>query len=476
MAGKLVAASVILLWLSAALPGADLRVTGGVLARQVVQRGERNAADIAIRGEGGGTGPLQARVTRLGGVLPGFDWWRLADIRNSTWSGTITDVPAGGPYRIELRSGSQDTSVNDVLVGDLWVLAGQSNMQGDGLLASAVRGSDQIHSFDMSDQWVIAEEPLHTLAAAADPVHWPRGVKPTDAELRRIQAIRSRGAGLGLPFALEMVKRMRVPVGLIPCAHGGTAIEEWSPAGRGRGGESLYGSMYRRVQAVGGKVAGVLWYQGEADGKPALAPLYRARFEELIAAVRKDFGQPSLPFYYVQLGRHVNDANVAEWNLVQETQRRVETSIPHVGMAVSIDLEMDDGIHIGTDGLVVLGRRLALLASKSTNHGPRPLKATAGDGFVRLKLEGVTGRIEEGGRLSGFTVADARGHITPRIFRVRIDAQDPTSLLLYFDGGKIPPKFLWYGHGKNPYCNIRDSAGMALPVFGPFPIDAEDVR
>jgi hypothetical protein len=71
-------------------------------------------------------------------------------------------------------------------------------------------------------------------------------------------------------------------------------------------GDSLYGATLRRVIAAGGRVKGMLWYQGESDANPKAAPEYSAKMEKLIAAFRQDFAQPDLPFYYVQIGRHVN--------------------------------------------------------------------------------------------------------------------------------------------------------------------------
>ncbi len=70
-------------------------------------------------------------------------------------------------------------------------------------------------------------------------------------------------------------------------------MDQWNPALRDSGGQSLYGSMYRRVQAVGGQVKGVLWYQGESDGNPAFAGAFLGKFEAFIKAVRWDFKQPT---------------------------------------------------------------------------------------------------------------------------------------------------------------------------------------
>ena len=65
-----------------------------------------------------------------------------------------------------------------------------------------------------------------------------------------------------------------IPQGIIACADGGTSMQQWDPARKSEGGKSLYGATLRRVQKNGGKVAGVIWYQGESDADPTNAPLY----------------------------------------------------------------------------------------------------------------------------------------------------------------------------------------------------------
>ena len=115
-------------------------------------------------------------------------------------------------------------------------------------------------------------------------------------------------------------------------------MEQWNPGLKDREGESLYGSMYRRVEAVGGQVKGILWFQGESDANPRAAPAFLGKFEAFVKAVRTDFNQPDLPFYYVQIGRHIDKDNVGEWNKIQVAQLRAETEIPHSGMVAAVDL------------------------------------------------------------------------------------------------------------------------------------------
>ena len=142
-------------------------------------------------------------------------------------------------------------------------------------------------------------------------------------------------------------------------------MEQWNPAKKDQGGHSLYGSMLRQFHLAGGKVKGVLWYQGESDAMVEMpAKSYPQVFSRFIAAVRTDFGQPELPFYFVQIGRFVRAGDPKGWNTVQEAQRRLPERVPNTAVISVIDLELDDAIHVGTKGLKRAGQRLARIAER----------------------------------------------------------------------------------------------------------------
>ena len=207
--------------------------------------------------------------------------------------GKLIGVPVGGPYsiqcRVEVDRRVVNATVSPVFVGDLWVLAGQSNMEGVGDLVDVTPPHARVMLLGMDGKWDQAEEPLHWLVDSPDPVH--SGDPKTRAE-RSKQAHKSRrkGAGLGLPFAAAMVDATGIPIGLVASAHGGTSMEQWNPAKKEEGGHSLYGSMLRQFQLAGGKVKGVLWYQGESDAMggdawkiypQGLLPLHHVRSRRL---------------------------------------------------------------------------------------------------------------------------------------------------------------------------------------------------
>jgi len=252
-------------------------------------------------------------------------------------------------------------------------------------------------------------------------------------------------------------------------------MDQWSPSLKDRDGESLYGSMIRRVQASGGRVKGMLWYQGESDANSKASANFLQKFEAFVKAVREDFHQADLPFYYVQVGRNIDKNNVNEWNGVQLAQLRAESEIPHVAMAAAVDLQLDDSIHVSTPDLKRLARRMADLAGidlfprvknyGEKKRGPRPLAATYQGGIVKVTFSGVNGRLQSDGRIAGFSIHGSNGDWVPMIYKSRIDPAEASSVLLYVQGKMPEGATLWYGAGKDPYCNVRDAADMAVPVF-----------
>ena len=414
--------------------------------------------------------------------------------------GKLLGVPTGGPYivRVAFQNASgaaQTINVGPVYVGDLWVLAGQSNMEGVGDLVDVTRPDPKVSALGMDGKWAQATEPLHWLVDSPDPVH--SGDPATRAQRSADQhKARTKGAGLGLPFAVEMVKATGVPVGLVTAAHGGTSMAQWDPAKKGEGGNSLYGSMLRQVQLAGGKVKGVLWYQGESDSSPEGSQVFERVFVDFIGAVRNDFGQADLPFYYVQIGRFAIDGDPAGWNRVQEAQRIIPDRLANTAVVSVIDLELDDLIHVGTQGLKRAGARLAKIAQRQlfgqvgATTPTLDRVALGPNNTLEVKFRGVNVRgsqPEFGGlggsiapaapaglkpesHIAGFSIRDAAGAAIPMIYEAKVGRGRDTVVLKL--AKPVPPgSSLWYGHGYDPYCNLTDAADMAVPVFGPIALD-----
>lgn len=463
----------------------SLTVDAGLANFQVFQCDANGVARLELSGTGA-AGTAQARVAA--GETEVIPWTNLGAVAEGKWSGAIDGVPVGGPYQVSVRiideAGAETEKIlfDQVLVGDVWILAGQSNMQGVGNRLDNETPDPRVNLFAMNHEWRLAEDPLHILPESPDSVHADPSWTPEE-KAAKVQATRdgNKGVGLGLSFAKEMLRRTNRPVGLIASAHGGTSMAQWDPALRDQGGESLYGSMYKQVMAAaGGKVRGVLWYQGESDANPEAAAVFREKFKALVAAFRTDFNAPELPFYYVQIGRFVHPDPVPDpWNKIQSEQAAAETEIPHSGMVAAIDLALDDLIHVGTPGLKILGYRLANLAEAdlyggAISRGPRFEKMERVDtpfgNTLRVTFSGVNGGLSAQGRASGFALTPgAEGAEVPALLKQEIAADDPNTVVLWVAKWPENPH-LWYGWGLNPYCNIVDQANMAVPVFGPLPV------
>jgi sialate O-acetylesterase len=372
------------------------------------------------------------------------------------------------------------TEVANILVGDIWILAGQSNMEGVGNLEGVEEPSPFVHCYTMAHRWELATEPLHWLIDSPDPVHSGRYLKDLDEEGRRARrsaarASRTKGAGLGLPFAKAVVERTGVPIGLIASAHGGTSMQQWDPSGRDLGAASLYGSMLKQVRHAGGRARGVLWYQGESDANEAAVPLFAERFETLVAAFRKDLADPELPFYYVQIGRFVREGPSEFWDQIQELQRLAERKIPGTAVVSVIDLPLDDLIHVGTSGLKRVGWRLAAIALKEVygfddlERGPRlaDIELSEDRTTVRVRYSSVNGGLLPEEKVEGFSLRRKDGSEVKLIYNVSVDPEAPDTVVLKLQSPVPEDALLWYGVGLDPVCNLVDEEGMAALVFGP---------
>lgn len=245
-------------------------------------------------------------------------------------------------------------------VGDVYVLAGQSNMSGRGALADLSDGEraadPRILLYGNDGRWRDAADPLDDAASQIDPVS-------TD---------RQAAVGPGLFFARALLgKGVRTPLALLPCAKGGSSIARWVP---GSGRDTLYGSCLARTQELKQSIAGLLWYQGESDAEKASEPAeaWPRRFREIVTRYRVDVGQPDLPVVFVQLSDKPkkNGERFPSWHRMQQLQAGF--SMHCVAMVKATGLTRnDDELHLATAGQRVLGRRLAKAMLRLKKEGCR---------------------------------------------------------------------------------------------------------
>jgi len=461
-----------------------IKIDTGLFDSMVLQRNRRDVSDALITGACPGIARLTARLTGKGGKVKRCTVISVAKPRANRFQVRLTGIPVGGPYDITLTAldstGSKIATrlIRDVLVGDVWLLGGQSNMQGVGLLKEACKPNGRVRAFYMNDSWAVAKDPLHTMHWAVDNVHRMLcgGVLPGRDRIS--------GTGPGVAFGVEMQKLTGIPQGLIACAHGGSSMSQWNPKDKRLGGESLYGATIRRLHKNGGRVAGLVWYQGESDAGEDLAPIYTAVMKNMIRALRRDCKDPKLPVAIVQLGRltgQVPDVN-SPWHSIRDQQRLMPGVIPNLTVACAIDLPLVDSIHISGKGQNQLGIRLAramraLTGGRECGLPPPDIKSIkigtgprADSSMITVEFKNVQGSLKAWGIPMGFTVVDRYGGGN-NVLTTELKGRR-AMIVTCFSIPDLAGKLLFFGYGMDPFCNITDQAGRSLPAFGPVSLGA----
>ena len=443
-----------------------MKIVSGLMDNQLFQRElKSNKATINCHGVCNSFGTVLSRIK-------GWKKWSETGMAsNGKWQAEIKFCETGGPYDIEFKIEREISIVKNILIGDIWVLAGQSNMVGDGRWKDPEMESEFIRVLDMGGNWKNAASPLHETWLSPDIVHNSSGKVSEPPENKTI--------GLGMSFARRLYKETGMPVGLVPAAKGATTMNQWSPSLKHHGGESLYGSMLNRINKYSqNKIRGILWYQGESDATEELAPLYEVKLKEFVKELRKDLDNQELPFVFAQIGRVLtfdNDPNLEKhtidsWNNIQLIQLEFEKKERNTFMVATVDLELDNKIHLSREGLRLLAYRFADVVlggfynRKEIFPGPEIKEVTAvrkeSDPWLEVTVAGQNINLKTSGRPSGFSVYKNDGSINPVIKTVIVSADRIRIYLHEFMEGGI----LWYGRGIDPYCNFTDSRGLALPV------------
>lgn len=222
----------------------------------------------------------------------------------------------------------------------LFLLVGQSNMAGRGLVSDADKQPlPNIQMLNKQKQWVPATHPMHFDKSQA-------------------------GVGLGRTFAREILKaNPSVTIGLIPCAVGGSSIAVWEPGGKHtKTNTHPYDDTLVRLQAAmkDGMLKGILWHQGESDSKPASSKAYEARLHTLIRRLRAESGDKNVPFIVGQLGQFPERPWDENRKRVDQAHRAVPDKIENTAFVPSDGLKhKGDNTHFSTEAYKELGKRYA---------------------------------------------------------------------------------------------------------------------
>jgi hypothetical protein len=210
----------------------------------------------------------------------------------------------------------------------LFLLIGQSNMAGRGKLEAREEATNpRIFMLTKEREWVLAKDPLHFDKPVA-------------------------GVGPGLEFARTLVSAdPNITVGLIPCAVGGTSLDKWKV-----GGELYAAAVARTREAMKcGKLAGILWHQGESDKTHEQLMTYGDRFAAMIGQLRKDLDAGDVPVVMGELGRF-RPAHTGFNAALPDISRRV----PLCTYVTSEDLaDRGDRLHFDAPSQRIFGQRYA---------------------------------------------------------------------------------------------------------------------
>ncbi|QHW33836.1 sialate O-acetylesterase [Paenibacillus rhizovicinus] len=371
---------------------------------------------------------VYARVVREDSAEMIVAWVAAEMGEGQAWTIRLDHVPAGGLYRIEtclqianaepegersvvgLEWAMRGDMIHHVGVGDLWVIAGQSNAAGYGKGPVNDPPEMGIHLLRNNGNWDLATHPFNE---STNTIHIENreGGNP--------------GHSPFLAFARMIKRKTGYPVGLVQTALGGSPLRSWNPQEEG----TLYRNMVNIVQSVGGTVKGVLWYQGCSDCNPEECHTYGERFGAMVSEWRRDLQDAGLPFITVQLNRHtaspaMNDAEAdRSWGTLREQQRTAALMMDHVTVVPAIDCPLSDEIHNSPAGNLLIGERMAR-AALATVYGQnlhyrapiisnaRLSSDAAGGTTVELEFGDVGGYLlHTGPSQSVFTLEDEDGNV-----------------------------------------------------------------
>lgn len=417
------------------------------------------------------------------------------------WRLELPALPASSTPRDLIVRGQGQTIVRDVLVGDVWLLSGQSNMEwpvgrSQDAAAEVAQATDpRIRHF--KTERTLAHQPQAAVRGA-----WAVASPATVGDF----------SAVGYFFAREVRRQVDVPIGLINSSWGGTPVESWLPpsslrqpptrrlafehhakglaqtariyaqhevalarwADSGKSGAAptepwtpgpevapgvLYSGMVAPLVPFG--LRGVLWYQGEAN---ADAPdSYQPLFQELIQSWRREWHQPELPFYWVQLANwDRSQADRTNWAQLRDAQTAA-LALPATGQAVTIDIGDPDDIHPRNKQDV--GRRLARIALAQVHgrpvafHGPTFAGRAREGRALRVAWSHAEGLAAHGESVLGFEVAGIDRVFHPAT--ARIDGRDT----LVQAAGVEEPVAVRYAWRNCPEANLHNGAGLPAVPF-----------
>jgi sialate O-acetylesterase len=338
------------------------------------------------------------------------------------WKVVLPAAKADGKSHRMTVSGKNRIELDDILIGEVWIGSGQSNMEFS--LWGSTGGKEAVAAANCPQIRLLHVEKVQTPQPAKDIVVF-NGPKvknqpaPPPATGPAWKVCTPKTVPLFSAvlyyFGQRLHKDLDVPVGLINSSWGGSPIEAWIASGTKNGG--MYNGMIAPVKPFA--IRGAIWYQGESNVNNKTGPTYADKMKALIGGWRRVWGY-EFPFYFVEIapwsGRYEPGRLPALWEFQAESLK-----IPGTGMAVTTDL-VDDLKNIHPKNKFDVGNRLALWAL-AKDYGRKDL-VYSGPLYQSMKVEGSKIRLSfahaggglksrDGKPLSEFEIAGADGKFVP---------------------------------------------------------------
>lgn len=283
---------------------------------------------------------------------------------NGKWKLQLTTPTAGGPHAITIK-GSSIVTINDVLIGEVWVCSGQSNMQiplSGGLDGNFIEGgldaivnskNDRIRFFTVKQNTSL--KPLDNVKG-----RWEKAAPSTSGSF----------SAVGYFFAQQLEKVLDVPIGIVVTAWGSSTAEAWSDDKTlndlgitipneiaempQKTPTVLYNAMMHPL--IGYGIKGVLWYQGEANRRNANE--YEKIVNTMVTSWREQWNIGDFPFYFAQIAPFNYGKNNSAF--LREAQLKSSQNLQNAEMVVTLDVGDCTQIHPSKKREV--GKRLSYIA------------------------------------------------------------------------------------------------------------------
>jgi len=415
------------------------------------------------------------------------------------WKVIFDGLPAGGPYTLTVQSKDKKIEFTNILMGDVWLCSGQSNM-----LFRLNQSFESKKAIENSANKNIRLFQLNAIQETDD-VAWDSSVLDKTNKLQYFTGnwkecnpeSAATFSAVGYFFGRKIQQEENVPIGLIEVAVGGAPIisfmdrhfmefdnylvdelYDWKksdfvmPWVRERAAKNIglskdphqrhpYEPCYNYEagisQFINTPIKGIVWYQGESDAHNV--DLYAYNFKKLIADWRS-LWKEGLPFYFVQL----SSIDRPSWPYFRDMQREISHEIFNVGMAVSSDL--GDSLNVHPTHKQLVGERLALLALKNTYHqniiaqGPEVIKVVQdGKNIIIDFKNGKKLQTRNNEQLTGFEVMNKKGEIISPKAEIKNN-----QVTLYLDKNEKIIEVL-YAYKPFTRANLENEAGLPASTF-----------